>query len=95
MAAVCYINEKINENTKNSEKIASFVKELSPEMLPRSGQRGRTSHGQLGFLALAAKLMAVTQISPFFMEQLNHLANSLQTPLSTPVDSPVLTGVKY
>lgn len=47
-------------------KIASFVKKLSPETLPRSGQRGRTSHGQLGFISLAARVMAVTQISSLF-----------------------------
>lgn len=49
--------------THKTAKIATFIKELSLEMLPRSGQRGRTSHEQQGFITLAAKVMAVTQIS--------------------------------
>lgn len=63
-------------------------------MLPRSGQRGRTSHEQLGFVTFTAKVMAVTQVSSLFMVQLNHLANSLQIPLSNPGASPVFIGQK-
>lgn len=54
MAAECDRKEETNENTA---KTAGFVKAASPEMLPRSGQRDRTSHGNW---ALAAKEMSVT-----------------------------------
>lgn len=80
--------------THKTAKIAASIKEVSPKMLPRSGQKGRTSHEQLGFATLTAKIMAVTQISSLFMEQLNHLGNSLHIPLSSPGASLVFTGVK-
>lgn len=51
--------------THTTAKIATFLKELSLEMLPRSGQRGRISRDQLGFVTLRANIMAVTQI-PFY-----------------------------
>lgn len=41
--------------THETAKAATFIKELSLKMLPRSGQRGRTSHKQLGFVTLTAK----------------------------------------
>lgn len=62
--AECYIKEEIDENTQNSAKTASFVKEVSPEMLSRGEQRGRTSHGQLG--SCSQTNVSYINLFPFF-----------------------------
>lgn len=80
--------------THKTAKIATFIKELSLEMLPRSGQRGRTSHEQRGlYHSRSQSNGSYTDLFPF-MEQLNLLASSLQIPLSSPGASPVFIGVK-
>lgn len=69
--------------THKTAKIAASIKELSPKMFPRSGQKGRTSHEQLDCHS-HSQSNGSTHIFSLFMEQLNHMANSLQIPLSSP-----------